>query len=350
MANIFVRSPYIVTINETGQVETKIELRLWNGTSSTAIPTAPQYVLSKLIPASNSPATYYDLAPYIREFINHNSIQSTPSPTQNTTTTQYCQVQIRKFRRITNTFTEVGTAEQHKAFEGFGYYGDLSNPSLSEVLLTPSTYYYSGTFDLGWVTISLGTGYSALYTAPSGSTVSLNLAGFPNRVLNIPRVNNNFLTVGNKLEIFNGSGTVVWKSFFYPQVECKYTPVKIDFVNKFGAWQRQWFFTASYDTLNTENTEYNLMQSSFPNYSVIEGQRQVFNANGKQTIRVNSDWVKEDFKEVVKEMMLSEKILVNGTAAKINTKSMDLQKSINNSLINYQLEFEYAYDVINSVI
>lgn len=350
MANIFVRSPYIVTINETGQVETKIELRIWNGTSSTAIPTSPQYVLSKLIPSSNSAATYYDLAPYIREFINHNVIQSTPSPTTNTNTNQYCHVQIRKFKRVTNTFTEVGTAEQHKAFEGFGYYGDLYNPSLSEVLLTPSTYYYNGTSDLGWVTISLGTGYSAVYTSPSGSTVNLNLAGFPNRVLNIARVNNNFLSVGNKLEIFNGSGTVVWEGFFYPQEECRYVPVKVDFVNKFGAWQRQWFFTASYDTLNVENTEYNLMQSSFPNYSVTEGQRQVFNANGKQTIRVNSDWVDEDFKEVIKQLMLSEKILVNGTAAKINTKSMELQKSINNNLINYQVEFEYAYDVINSVI
>lgn len=350
MANIFVRSPYIVTINEAGQVETKIELRLWNGTSSTAIPTLPQYTLNKLIPASNSPATYYDIAPYVREFINHNSIQSTPSPTANTTTTQYCHVQIRKYRRIGATFSEVGTAEQHKAFEGFGYYGDLYNPSLSEVLITPNTYYYNGTSDLGWVTISLGTGYSAVYTSPSGSVVNLNLAGFPNRVLNIARVNSNFLSVGNKLEILNGSSAVVWTGYFYPQTKCKYTPVKVDFVNKFGAWQRQWFFGASYDTLNTENTEYNLMQSSFPNYSVIEGQRQVYNANGKQTIRLNSDWVDETFGEVIKQMMLSEKILVNGTAAKLNTKSMDLQKSINTNLINYQLEFEYAYDVINSVI
>jgi hypothetical protein len=92
------------------------------------------------------------------------------------------------------------------------------------------------------------------------------------------------------------------------------------------------------------------MQNSFPNYSVIEGQRQVFNANGKQTTRLNSDWVDESFGEVVKQMMLSEKILVNGTAAKLNTKTIDIQKEINSRMINYQLEFEYAYDVINSVI
>lgn len=350
MANIFVRSPYIVTINETGQVETKIELRIWNGTSSTAIPTAPQYVLSKLIPSSNSAATYYDLAPYIREFINHNTIQTTPAVNQNTTTTQYCQVQIRKYKRVTNTFVEVGTAEQHRAFEGFGYFEDGYNPSLTEVLLSPLTYYYYGTNDIGWITVSNSNNTFLRYTNPSGSVYNLPISGLPNRVSNFPRVYSSFLGVGNKVELLNSVGAVTWTGYFYPKTECKYTPVRLDFVNKFGAWQRQWFFTASYDTLNVENTEYNLMQSSFPNYSVTEGQRQVFNANGKQTIRVNSDWVDEDFKEVIKQLMLSEKILVNGTAAKINTKSMDLQKSINNNLINYQVEFEYAYDVINSVI
>jgi len=92
------------------------------------------------------------------------------------------------------------------------------------------------------------------------------------------------------------------------------------------------------------------MQSTFPNYLLTEGQREVFNANGKQTIKVNTDWVDETFKEKIKQLMLSEKILVNETAAKLNTKSMDLKKSINNKLINYEMEFEFAYDVINSVM
>ena len=67
MANINARSPYIVTINETSQIETKLEIYLWNGTGS--MPASPQYTLSKLIPSSNSPATYYDVSPFIREYI-----------------------------------------------------------------------------------------------------------------------------------------------------------------------------------------------------------------------------------------------------------------------------------------
>jgi len=83
---------------------------------------------------------------------------------------------------------------------------------------------------------------------------------------------------------------------------------------------------------------------------LTQGQRNVFNSNGKRTIRVNTDWVDESYSEIIQQMMLSEKILINKKAAKINTKSTELFKSINTKMINYQMEFEYAYDTINSVM
>ena len=67
-------------------------------------------------------------------------------------------------------------------------------------------------------------------------------------------------------------------------------------------------------------------------------------------IRVNTDWVSESYKEVIRQLMLSEKILIDEKPAKLNTKNTELFKSINTKLINYQLEFDFAYDVINSVV
>jgi hypothetical protein len=92
------------------------------------------------------------------------------------------------------------------------------------------------------------------------------------------------------------------------------------------------------------------MQSRYPNYSTLEGQRAVFNANGKKMIRVNTDWVNENYKEVIQQLMVSERILINKKPAKLNTKNTELFKSINTHMINYQLEFEFAYDIINSVV
>lgn len=346
MPNIFARSPYIVEINETGQVETKIEIYLWNTGS---MPSAPQYILSKLIPATNAPATYYDVSPYVREFISHKSLQTQMTTQAATPTAQYCNFTIRKYKRVTTTFTQVGSDITGYGFEGFGYYTDGYNPTFTDVLLGQGNYYYNPINNVGWVTAITGTVAKAKWTNLStNSTQTINLS--LNTVRDINRVYSGWESVGNKLELLDSSNGVMWTSYFYPQEECRYTPVQVDFVNKFGAWQREFFFAASYDTLSTENTEYNLLQSQFPNYLQTEGQRQVYNGNGKQSIRVNSDWVDESFKETIKQIMLSEKILVNETAAKLNTKSMELFKSINTPMINYQLEFEYAYDVINSVI
>ncbi|NBU05646.1 MAG: hypothetical protein EBT39_04785, partial [Sphingobacteriia bacterium] len=166
----------------------------------------------------------------------------------------------------------------------------------------------------------------------------------------IPRVRTANVNEGNKVEILNASSVVQATWYFYPLEECKYTPVIIDFVNKYGAWQREFFFKASNDTFTVENTEYNLLQTDSFNYNTLEGQRKLFNTNGKKSIKVNTGWVAQAWSEVLKQIMLSERILIDNKPAKINTKSTELFKSINTKQINYTLDFEFTYDVINSVI
>jgi hypothetical protein len=349
MAIINARNPYIVTINETSQIETKLQIFLWNGTGS--MPASPTYTLSKKIPSSNNPATYYDISPYLREYIDHDTLQSITTIITATPTTQWCNVGLKLFKKVTTSFTQVGSTQTHFGVDGYGYFEEGYNPALGNYLLTSGTYTYN--YDLGgeygWLTLYTGSGNSVKYT--NLSTGATNTTGLTTNVWrDLPRVYAPYAAVGNRLDIIDGSANVLYTSTFVPKIECKYTPVQIDFVNKFGAWQREFFFKASYDSLNVENTEYNLMPSTFPNYNLREGQRAVFNANGKKSIRVNSDWVSESYKEVIQQLMLSERILIDKKPAKINTKSTELFKSINTHMINYQLEFEYAYDVINSVV
>lgn len=347
MANIFARSPYIVEINEAGQVETKIELRIWNGTGSA--PTAPQKILSKLIPSSNAAATYYDVSPYIREFIAHNALQSQPTTNAATSIRQWCNVQIKKYKRVTTSFIQVGSTETYYAFEGFGYFENSYNPNLGDILLDQGNYYYNPISNAGWITVNTDYAEKVKYT--NLSTAATNTTTLPtDAIRDVTRVYAGWESVGNKVEFLNASNAVLWTAYFYPKTECKYTPVQIDFVNKYGAWQREWFFKASYDNITVENREYNTLPSQYPNYLQSEGQRNVFNSNGKQTIRVNTDWVEQGYSETIKQILLSEKILINERSAKINTKATELFKSINTHMINYQLEFEYAFDTINSVI
>ena len=348
MANIFARSPYLIRIAETGQNGSKVELFL----SATTFSVSPQYTLSKLIPASNNVETLYDISPYIREYIRFASCSAGGNAAVTNPTTERVNVRVKRYKLVVSTYTLLDTTD-YIAFDGSTYYESGYNFDLGNYGLDAGNYYYNPTSDAGKIRVTTGASFTARYTNLSTAVVtSLAVAS---STFDIPRVRTANVNEGNKVEILNGASAVQATWYFYPLEECKYTPVIIDFVNKYGAWQREFFFKASNDNFSVENTEYNLMQtfttvSSVTTYNALEGQRKVFNANGKKSIKVNTGWVDETWSEVLKQIMLSERILIDNKPAKINTKSTELFKHINTKQINYSLEFEFAFDVINSVI
>lgn len=355
--SIFARSPYIVTVNETGQEGSKIELFIWNGTGSA--PASPTYTLSKLIPASNNINTEYNISPYIREFITWNIRQTPYNTTSTSQVTQYANVKVKRYKLASGTYTLLDTTD-YKSYDGFGYYEQGYNPTLTyDILHDEGTFNYAYDFTInpssnslyrgGFIMVKTGTGYKAKHTnLVTGTSNTNNLTN--NAILDVLRVYPNYYKDGNKLEILNNANSVIWTGIFKPYLNCKYTPVLCDFVNKYGCWQRTWFYAASNNTLTVESTEYNLMQTATSGYNLIEGQRHIFNNNGKKSIKVNTDWVDESYNELLRQIMLSEKIIINNYPAKLNSKSTELFKSINTKMINYQLEFEFAFDVINSVV
>ena len=90
------------------------------------------------------------------------------------------------------------------------------------------------------------------------------------------------------------------------------------------------------------------MTTTSPDFISFDGKS--CGGKGKKSIKVNTDWVDESYNELLRQIMLSEKIIINNYPAKLNSKSTELFKSINTKMINYTLEFEFAFDVINSVV
>ena len=354
MANIFARSPYIIRIAESGQSGSKVELFISNTTSFSA---TPQYTLSKLIPASNNIETLYDISSYIQEFISHSACSTSGDAQVVTPTSQYANVRVKRYKLVSSTYTLLNTVD-YKAFNGYGYYEDNVNYDLGDYGLDSffnQNHYYLPTQYAGKIRINVGANFTVVYENLSTATQTTLVLGATANVFDIPRVRTANVNDGNTVTIKNASSVTQAFYTFVPIEECKYTPVIIDFVNRYGAWQREFFFKASNDNFSVENTEYNLMQtfttvSSVTTYNALEGQRKVFNSNAKKSIKVNTGWVKETWKEVLKQIMLSERILIDNKPAKINSKSTELFKHINTKQINYSLEFEFTYDAINSVI
>ena len=347
MANIFARSPYLIRIAESGQNGSKVELFL----SATTFSGSPQYTLSKLIPASNDVETLYDISPYIREYISFTT-PSEPTTSLTNPTNERVNVRVKRYKLVGSTYTLLDTVD-YIAFDGYTYYENGYNFDAGDYGLKEGNYYYwEGEGYAGQIRAITGASFTAKYTSfhPSPTVTSIAISS---GTYDIARVLSANFSVGNKVEILNSSLAVQKTYYFYPLDECKYTPVRIEFINRYGAWQAEYFFKASNDTFSVENTEYNLLQTDSYNYSSYEGQRKVFNTNGKKSIKVNTGWVDETWKETLKQIMLSERILildVSYSPVKINTKSTELFKHINTKQINYSLEFEFAFDVINSVI
>ncbi len=331
------RSPYIVEINEFGQTTTKLELSL----SVTPTFSGIQYTLSKAIPSSNEPATYYDISPFIREYFDHNNYLDITSLTSTSLNEDKVYVRYKRYADgvLIDTIDEIAT-------DGYSDFADGINYNGGDYLLDQKTYYFHSGSNPGMILAYVQTGDKVRWTDQLGATyLSASLTeGF----YYFPRAYNSLFTEPWIVEIINSSNVVQATWTFKPVEECLYTPVKVDFINKHGAFQREFFFKASNDNVEVTNKDYNLMQPY--NYSLTGGQRTTYNQNGTQSIKVNSGWVEEDFKDNLKQLMLSEKVLVDEKPAILKTKSIELNKSINTKQINYSLDFEFAYDLINSIV
>lgn len=335
------RSPYKITINEASQVSTRIELWI----SATTYTADPQYNLSKAIPASNAPTTYYDISPYIREYFNHNYYSNITALTSTYLSVQSLNVRVKRYKTVGATESLIDTIDEI-ATDGYSEFSDGTNYNGGDYLLDEKTYYYHSGSNPGFILSRVQTGDKVRWTDELGVTyLSASLTqGF----YYFPRAYNSRFTETWLTQIIDSGSSVQAEWTFKPVEECLYTPVKVDFINKHGAFQREFFFKASNDNIEVTNKDYNLMQPY--DYSLTGGQRTTYNQNGLQTIKVNSGWVEEDFKDNLKQMMLSEKVLVDEKPAILKTKSIELNKSINTKQINYSLEFEFAYDLINSIV
>jgi len=63
MRTIYSRSPFLIVVNETTQVEAKIELFIWR--KGQTEPVTPTITLSKSIPSPTQKGCVWDITPYI---------------------------------------------------------------------------------------------------------------------------------------------------------------------------------------------------------------------------------------------------------------------------------------------
>lgn len=132
--------------------------------------------------------------------------------------------------------------------------------------------------------------------------------------------------------------------------ECKYEPIDIFYQNKEGAESTFTFFKKSTETIkvNDEDYESNTGQP-------LNGyhQKKRYNVQANQSISVNTGFIAEENNEIIKQILLSERVWKrNGLQfipLLVASKSLEYKTQSNDKLINYSLDFDYAFNEINSI-
>lgn len=137
--------------------------------------------------------------------------------------------------------------------------------------------------------------------------------------------------------------------------ECVYDPKKITFINKFGALQDMYFFKKSVDKMATQRENYkaNILNNLYE-YSTTQHVQRDFNITAKESTTLSSGFLNENYNEVFKQMMLSEKIWVTNTDGQvlplnIKTSSIQYKTSLNDRLVEYTFDFDNSFNVINNI-
>jgi len=121
------------------------------------------------------------------------------------------------------------------------------------------------------------------------------------------------------------------------------------FINRFGGWDFITFFKARTENWEVKNKEYQLLPDDVA-YNILRGETKMFNYEAKQSVKINTGWVEESYNELIKDLMTSETILLDNKPVKLKTMTTDLKTSLQDKMINYQIDFEYNYNQINNVI
>lgn len=338
MKKIFIRSPYFIEVDEVAQTSAKLELFFWN--KGTTEPTTPNYTLTKNVPSASQTKLYWNISNYAKGFIKPISPAVVTTPTEEDVNT-WCYMKVKRYSDNVLLDTETFVC-----LNGYSLYSDGYNYSTTDEIVplvnTNIKNYVSSS--LNYINVFIETiDLSFSMSWISGGTQYL----FLNTDVSLWK-----LPIRDGQNLFNSPPYDDPEDFIINAeqlCEPKYTPITCTFINRFGGWQYLTFFKANTQVINVISKDYNLLPSSI-DYNEQQGQKQRFNFQGKQTIKCNTGWVDENYKELIQDLLLSEVVLLDDKPAIVKSQSFDIKTSLKDKNINYEIEFEYNYGLINDVV
>jgi hypothetical protein len=389
------RSPFYIKVYHSSLFEAELKLYIYEGAGdSTPDPEDLKYTIVKAELEGNN-YVVFEISELVRDYIQikydgeYDSYVVLVNPI------------ITAFDENGNTLSSptVTPSDYYNQFiatDGYGYFEEGINPDFDEgLMMSEGTIYrvndrsvnipvYTGSTNSVAFRLNGETVYSknVVYTDPANPTTSEAIQyiasdsnstadSYKERVLEAGGV----FEYNRCLEAFEdvvdmGAVDEVWVNYTnatetktkilkVKTFDCsKYEPIRVTFVNKFGALQDLYFTRRSNESLNIKKEDYKASVMDFANFSydTSEHQMRTLNLIGNDSITLNTDYIDESSNEHIKQLMLSEQVWMTRLTdeekivpLKLKTQSLQMKKRVNDKLVQYSMEFDVAVDKINNI-
>ena len=305
MANILLRSPHFEYHTQAGALSAKLELSL---------DAQLFYTLVKSVDGSNG--VLFEVSELARDYIDPQF-----SGTYDSQTLAVDGV-ITFYDGVNGTGSAVGTPVtfSHIGFDGYSYTQDTIKTIPAGALLQTNSKIYVPDGESGVVPFeNLGAIEYAIF---DGAATSVSV----------------------------GSNTVTIERI----CDNKHTPIKLVFINRYGAYQEMWFDKKSVESMTASEERYKASTiNGLGIYNVSNHTSKILSKNGSESVTINTGFVDEQMYYPLKELILSESVwtVKDGQVLPVNldTSSLTHKTKLNDKLIQYTLDFTYSFDIINNI-
>jgi len=352
MAKINVRSPYFINLATTNLTSAKLEIDIYTGSVNTDWQDSPVYTLFS---TAISAKINFEIAELIKDYIQakfDGAFPSTPVTDAEATT---IFVDYRVTETINTTAQTPVDVLGERAFYGYGYFEDGANPQLAVATLQSNLSILRNNNEV--VTIPVDNTLLTKVEWSLNGAVVLTTTPLSNPTIQDQILYTQNLNGGSKIDVDSarvfptaGASTII---NIIKYEKCKYTPLKLIFINKFGAYQEIWMFANSILSMSTTEEKYKSNILTNGTYNTYDPQIKLLTKNGNQKLKLNSDYYPESYNEVFRQLFLSEKVWIDyegqTLGVNIENKQITYKTSLTDSLINYTIDVSFAFDTINNI-
>jgi hypothetical protein len=371
MSKINARSPYYIYDTVANLTSDKIDIYIYTGIQTTNRPSTPTYQLTSN--AIDDKVTF-EISELIKDYFTNEFDGDYAS--------DFFWIDYEIYRSVSGGAYVSQGIELKKGFYGYGYYEEGANPQNNNGLLQTNTKIIK--LDDAPAIIPIDTSLTSqvtyelngdqVYTKSISSSTNSNAQieyvtsgingsdEFEDRVIQDGGVFEGSICLTKFADeftlfdfdtIYVDTTNGVIKLDVESISECKYQPYKITFINKFGALQDIWFFKRSNETLTTTKDQYKSNIVVNGTYDISKHQNKLLTKNGKEKLTLNTGYYPESYNDVFKEMQLSEDcwIEINSQTLPINisNSTLNYKTHLNDKLINYIIDVDFAFDTINNI-